>query len=97
VGPGSIHHAKEVCADCGIFIRWLPKPETVERQKQNAEILTALAKKPLPEWEREFVRTLATHKNISPKQQKILLQLKDTYLKGILANDRFNGESLSPD
>jgi hypothetical protein len=28
---GHTHHAREVCADCGAFIHWLPKPETLVR------------------------------------------------------------------
>lgn len=73
---GHIHYAKVVCSDCDKFVRWEPKPETLERQKKNAEILSALALCPdLPPWERGFVRYLATQKHFSPKQQKKLLEV----------------------
>ena len=78
-------------------MRWMPKPETVERHRLNAIILSALAKIPnLGEWERNFVRDMASHKNISPKQQAMLLKLEETHLKGGAANDGFHGETMSP-
>jgi hypothetical protein len=86
VGP---HHAKKICADCGKFMGWFPKPETIERERENAEILTAISKIPdLPEWERNFVRGLITQKHMSPRQRAKLLQLRDLLLKeGGNAND----------
>lgn len=74
------HVAKLICRDCKKFFSWVPKPETVERRAKNAEILTALAKLELPAWERQFVRDLVTHKNISPRQQAKLDELRDVYL-----------------
>jgi hypothetical protein len=76
-----LHHARRVCSDCNKFLGWVPKPETVQRLRDNAEILTALSKiDHLAEWEREFIRQLSTHKNITPKQQNELLLLRDRYL-----------------
>ena len=75
------HHAKELCADCKKFLGWLPNPETVERQKKNEEILTNLSKlENLTEWERQFIREITSHKNISPRQQEKILLLKSKYL-----------------
>lgn len=75
------HYAKLLCSDCETFLRWEPKPESVMRQHRNTEILTALSKlSNLPSWERQFVRDLATHKHISPKQQLKLLELADLLL-----------------
>jgi hypothetical protein len=74
------HTAKRICKDCRKFFGWVPSAENVLQRKENEEILTALAKLVLPAWERQFVRTLVTHKNISPKQQAKLLELRDTYL-----------------
>ena len=79
------HHAKKVCADCGKFIAWMPSPETLAQRVKNTEILTALAKIELPEWERNFVRDLAKTRNISPKQQSMLWRLETIYLKGNVA------------
>lgn len=76
------HAARLICRDCKKFFSWMPKPETVQRQKENAEILTALSKiDKLPPWERQFVRDLVTHRNISPRQQAKLLELRDVFLK----------------
>ena len=76
-------HAKEVCADCRKFLGWLPKPETVQRRKDNDEILSALSKlDDLTGWEREFIRSVVTHKNISPKQQNTIYVLRDKYFAG---------------
>jgi hypothetical protein len=76
------HHAKLLCADCFKFLSWLPKPETIEREQENQEILTAISKiRDLPEWERNFVRGLITQKHMSPRQRAKLLQLRDLLLK----------------
>ncbi len=92
------HVAKLICKDCRKFFGWIPKPENVQRQKENAEILTALSKiENLPPWERQFIRGLMTHKHISPKQQTILLDIRDKFLKkGANANDGFNGVPMPP-
>jgi hypothetical protein len=76
------HHAKLICKDCRKFISWVPKPETLQQRKENQEILTSLSKLELPSWERQFVRQLSTLRNISPKQQTKLFELKEIYLKG---------------
>jgi hypothetical protein len=76
------HFARQICADCKKFLGWLPKPETIARRKENAEILTALSKlRGLSEWERGFIRDIASHKNLSPKQQSQIELLRDKYLK----------------
>lgn len=75
------HHARTVCADCKKFLGWVPSPDTLRRRLENSLILTRLAKlEHLDSWERQFVRDVATHKKMSPKQQALLLQLRDKYL-----------------
>jgi hypothetical protein len=92
------HHAKLICKHCKKFFGWIPKPETVRQQRENAETLTDLSKLDgLPAWERQFVRELAATKHLSPRQQKKLLEIRDLYLKGDHANDGFHGEKVSPD
>jgi|SRR5215469_18379577 len=74
------HYAKLVCIDCKKFLRWMPSPESLKRREENARILTALVKRDgLSEWERQFVRDMSSHENISPKQQALLYQLRDKY------------------
>jgi hypothetical protein len=74
------HYGKQVCHKCRKFLRWVPKPETIERREEDKAILTALAKLKLPEWERCFVRELACSKNLSPRQREKLLSLRDIHL-----------------
>jgi hypothetical protein len=96
------HYAKLICKHCHKFFGWMPHPENVRQQKENEEILTALAKLPnLPSWERQFVRTISETTRLSPKQQKKLLEIRDIWLKPQQerrpANDGFHGETMSPD
>jgi hypothetical protein len=91
----SPHYARRTCPKCKKFLGWVPKPETLERRKENTIILTQLSKITLPAWERRFVRELASHANISPKQQKQLYLLRDMYLgKEDSSVDRFNGKTM---
>jgi recombinational DNA repair protein (RecF pathway) len=74
------HYAKEVCSDCRKFLRWLPKPETIQRHKANMDLLNDLVHRDnLTGWERQFVRDLCTHKHLSPRQQEKLDLLRDKY------------------
>jgi hypothetical protein len=67
--PELQHFAKEVCADCGAFLRWLPKPENLERQKERqAQIEELRATGRLSDWEREFLATISAQRTLSPKQ-----------------------------
>jgi recombinational DNA repair protein (RecF pathway) len=77
------HHARKVCSVCRKFLGWIPKPETLMQQRENQRILGELTRLPnLSEWEREFIRDVTTHKHLSPKQQKTILELMEKYLKG---------------
>jgi hypothetical protein len=92
------HYAKQVCADCGKFLKWIASPETIKRQAENAGILAQLAMcRGLSEWDREFVRSAARQKHLSPKQQAVLFKLRDTHLGKEAAYDGFDGEKMSPD
>jgi hypothetical protein len=78
----SIHHAREVCADCRQFIGWVPKPETVRKRIENSETLAELClRDDLDDWSRHFVRSVSGLKNLSPKQQKVLDNLRLKYLE----------------
>jgi hypothetical protein len=79
---GHIHYAAESCADCGKFIRWLPRPENLERQRLNGVRLAKLAKcDRLTSWERHFIRDVSPRKKLSPRQQAIVDDLAATYLE----------------
>lgn len=79
--PELPHHGKETCSVCNRFIRWVPKPENVERQRQNGERIVALRnREDLTSWERGFVSTLdGQGPKVSPKQQAILDKLAAKY------------------
>jgi hypothetical protein len=80
---GHVHYTRKVCEACGTFIRWLPKPETVERQRLNAFRLARLAmQERLSAWERNFIRDAAQRKKLTPRQQEIVDELAATHLKG---------------
>lgn len=80
--PELSHYGKETCAVCGRFIRWMPKPETVERQTRQAAAIVALrSMASLSEWERSFIGTLDEQgPKISPKQAVILDKLISRFL-----------------
>jgi hypothetical protein len=77
------HYSKEICISCGAFLRWLPRPENVERQNLNAFKLARLAMcARLSPWECAFVREVSQRRKVSPKQQEIIDRLCATYLQG---------------
>jgi hypothetical protein len=76
------HHAKEVCTDCGRILRFVPKPETLERRAFNAFCLVKLVMcDRLSPWERMFVRDVSQRRKLSPKQLAIIDRLCALYLK----------------
>jgi hypothetical protein len=80
---GSLHYARLSCAICGRFLRWLPRPETIERQRVSAFRLARLAMcSLLSDWERSFVRDVSRLRKLSPKQQAVIDQLYAECLEG---------------
>jgi hypothetical protein len=76
------HYAREVCTRCGAFIRWLPKPQSVERCRLNAFKLAKLGMcRGLSAWERSFVRDVSQRRKLSPRQQEIVDRLGATHLE----------------
>jgi hypothetical protein len=81
--PGEIHFARQICAVCGHHLRWLPRPETIERQRLNAFRLAKLAMRPgLSRWERSFVHHVSQQRKLSPRQQVLVARLCTQYLEG---------------
>jgi hypothetical protein len=81
---GSRHYARLECAECGAFLRFLPKPENIAIWKRNEVKLAQLQEHPgLDAWSREFVNSLAQKGNgkLTPKQQVAFNDLCATYLK----------------
>jgi hypothetical protein len=79
---GHVHYGRQVCAACGRSLRWLPKPETLERRSFNSFRLVKLAMcGGLSTWERNFVRDVSQRRKLSPKQSEIVDRLCATYLE----------------
>jgi hypothetical protein len=79
---GSQHYGRELCEDCGAFLRWIPKPETVEAREFRAARIARLSMiQKLPEWERGFIKSVAKSRKLSPKQIAIIDRLAADYLE----------------
>jgi len=81
----SRHYAKLKCADCGAFLKFLPRPENIERRKLNGFRLARLQMcDRLNSWEREFIESLAKQGStkLTPKQQAVFDRLCLTYFEG---------------
>jgi hypothetical protein len=80
--PGSVHFAREVCCNCDRVLRFVPKPQTVERRRFNALRLVKLAMHSgLSDWEQNFLRDISQRKKVSPRQQALLDRLCRQYLE----------------
>src|SRR5215472_2044657 len=81
--PNSVHHAREICENCGRVLRWLPKPATIQQQQLNSYRIAKLAlSQSLSSWERRFVQSLLLLRRLSPKQQGKLDELCDKFQIG---------------
>lgn len=79
----SRHYAKLKCADCGAFLKFLPRPKNVERRKLNGFRLAKLQMCPcLNQWERQFIDNLVKlgSSKLSPKQQAVFDRICLTHL-----------------
>jgi hypothetical protein len=79
----SRHYARLECAECGAFLKFLPKPENLERRQFNGFRLAKLQMCPsLNASERQFIQSLAKQGNkLSPKQQAVFDRICLTYLQ----------------
>jgi hypothetical protein len=76
------HFGKEICTDCGRVLRWIPKPQTIERHRFNSLRLVKLAMHSgLSPFERAFVDNISKRRKLSPKQQALLDRLVRQYLE----------------
>jgi hypothetical protein len=77
------HYARLTCALCGRHLRWLPRPETIEREQVNAFRLARLGMcEGLSKWERSFVHNVSQQRKLSPKQATLVARLYAQYLEG---------------
>jgi hypothetical protein len=83
--PESRHFAKLKCGNCGIFLKFLSRPENEQRRIINGYRLAKLQMHAgLNSWEREFIQSLAKQGNnkLSPKQQVVFDRICLTHLDG---------------
>jgi hypothetical protein len=74
----SRHYAKLKCAVCGQFLKFLPRPENIEKRRLNGFRLLKLQMcGRLNSWEQEFVESLLKQANnkLTPKQQAVFDRL----------------------
>src|SRR5262249_2764259 len=78
---GHIHHARELCAECGAFFGWLAKPQTLEKGWINTQRLNQLLRcSALDLWERRFVTGMLKLRWYSPRQQLWIDRLCEQHL-----------------
>jgi hypothetical protein len=81
--PGRFYHATKRCLHCGVFLKWLPKPQTLGRRRLTALKLAQLDTcNALSTWQRRLARDLSQRERLSMRQQETLDQLCATYLEG---------------
>jgi hypothetical protein len=81
--PGSRHYKRLECANCGLFLRFIAKPETIERVRLNGYKLAQLTMcDRLNQFERSFIDSLAKagQTRLSPKQQAVFDRICMSYL-----------------
>lgn len=82
--PGP-HYKQLVCADCGVHIRYLARPENLARWRANSikiEKLLALDMM-LEPWEASFIQKISNFRNgkLSPRQQDVLEEVYQTHFQ----------------
>ena len=74
--PGSVHFGKEICRNCDRVLRWIPKPENVERRRVTAYRVAKMSMLPnLSPWQSKFLSSVIRQKKFSPKQTEVLERL----------------------
>jgi hypothetical protein len=76
--PGSVHFAREVCRNCDRLLRWVPRPENVERRRVSAYRIAKMLMAPgLTKWETQFLSSVARQQKFSPRQAAVLERIWD--------------------
>lgn len=71
------HYAALRCGKCDKFIRWAPKPENQDLQRETAQTINRLlSSEKISSWESFFLRSISQQKKLSPKQREILNQIE---------------------
>jgi hypothetical protein len=79
---GHVHFARVKCRSCGAFLRWSPRPGTVQRRQLNGYRLARLGMcANLSDWERGFVESLSQQRKFLPRQLQIFDRLCAEYLE----------------
>lgn len=75
--PNLVHFGKEVCADCGMFIKWVSNPNKEHNYKEECAFLLDEALKKMSD--NRFVQSCSeyfvNHKALSNKQVEVLKRI----------------------
>jgi hypothetical protein len=52
------YYKKLVCLDCDQFVRWIPRPQGVEKTQEVLNQLESIERAKLSPWQREFVEKM---------------------------------------
>lgn len=79
--PDTQHYGKNLCVACGTFLRWVKKPENIERDAETGRRIVDLRGRAfLSEWEGAFISSLdGNGAKLSPKQRDVLNRIWEKY------------------
>src|SRR5215471_58955 len=80
--PGSVRNPAKRCLHCGVFLKWLQKPQRYPPSLTTFKLARLGMYNALSTWQRHSVRDVSQPGKSSPRQQKKLDQLWPTYLGG---------------
>ena len=86
---GQEHYAHVVCSDCNTALCFRPHPHRVSIRQRNAINVQKLSRlNSLTQWEKGFLEGVAQNPRPNPRQQTLLDELADKYLRrGIKQNE----------
>ena len=74
------HYAKQVCAHCKHYIKWLPNPNiTKETEDRNKKIDITISNPKITPKMKEFMISIKTKRFLTPKQLNYFLGICEKY------------------
>ena len=75
--PNLVHYGKEVCVDCGAFIKWVSNPDKKYNYKEECAFVLddALAKLPDNRFVKSCAEYFVSHEALSKKQLEVLKRI----------------------
>lgn len=72
-----IHKYKMVCCQCDKYIKWISDKQSFD--EQNSDLIYGLLNKDINEWERKFLESIKSFKQISSKQNDCFNKIINKY------------------